>query len=220
MTPIIFRDLIAHRPRFIFTILLGVVSFFIFPDEWSVITRALLGWNLAIWTYLFLLTFLFLGSNHESVIKVAQREDSSALSVLLILVTAAIVSLLAIVVELTQLRGLSAELRLVKYLFAGATVLGAWFLLGTVFTFHYAVLYYRSPKNKRALGFPDQEEHPDYWDFLYFSFTIAVAMQTSDIVVVSREMRRAVLAHSILSFMFNAAILGFSINIAAGIVGN
>lgn len=216
----ILQSFITHRPRFIFTFLLGVVSFFIFPSEWSFITRALLGWNLAIWTYLFLLTFLFLGSNHESVIKVAQREDSSALAVLLILVTAAIVSLLAIVVELTQLRGLAAELRLMKYLFAGITVLGAWFLLGTIFTFHYAVLYYRSPKNKRALCFPDSDEHPDYWDFLYFSFTIAVAMQTSDIVVISREMRRAVLAHSILSFMFNAAILGFSINIAAGIVGN
>jgi uncharacterized membrane protein len=45
-------------------------------------------------------------------------------------------------------------------------------------------------------------------------------MQTSDVVVVTRQMRRTVLAHSILSFMFNAAILGFSINIAAGIVGN
>lgn len=220
MITTIFRDFIAHRPRFIFTFILGVVSYFIFPNEWSVITRSLLGWNLAIWTYLILLTFLFLGSNHESVIKIAQREDSSALAVLLILVTAATVSLLAIVVELTQLHGLTAELRLMKYLFAGVTVLGAWFLLGTIFTFHYAVLYYRSPKSKRALGFPDQEEHPDYWDFLYFSFTIAVAMQTSDIVVISREMRRAVLAHSILSFMFNAAILGFSINIAAGIVGN
>lgn len=220
MMPSIFRDFIAHRPRFIFTFLLGVASFFVFPVEWSVITRALLGWNLAIWTYLFLLTFLFLGSNHESVIKIAQREDSSALAVLLILITAAIVSLLAIVVELTQLRGLAAELRFMKYLFAGVTVLGAWLLLGTIFTFHYAVLYYRSPKSKRALAFPDLDEHPDYWDFLYFSFTIAVAMQTSDIVVISREMRRAVLAHSILSFMFNAAILGFSINIAAGIVGN
>lgn len=220
MMSTIVKSLITHRPRFIFTFILGVVSFFIFPSEWSFITRALLGWNLAIWTYLFLLTFLFLGSNHESVIKVAQREDSSALAVLLILVTAAIVSLLAIVVELTQLRGLAAELRLMKYLFAGVTVLGAWFLLGTIFTFHYAVLYYRSPKSKRALCFPDLDEHPDYWDFLYFSFTIAVAMQTSDIVVISREMRRAVLAHSILSFMFNAAILGFSINLAAGIVGN
>lgn len=214
------RDFVAYRPRFMFTFLLGVVSFFLWPADWSVVSRALLGWNLAIWTYLMLLTFLFLGSNHESVIKIAQREDSSALAVLLILITAAVVSLLTIVVELSHLRGMSAEMKLVKYLFAGMTVIGAWFLLGTIFTFHYAVLYYRSPKEGRALCFPGHDDHPDYWDFLYFSFTIAVAMQTSDVVVVTRQMRRAVLAHSILSFMFNAAILGFSINIAAGIVGN
>nr|WP_315467822.1 DUF1345 domain-containing protein [uncultured Undibacterium sp.] len=215
-----FRDVIAHRSRFLFTFLLGVMSFFILPDDWSVISRALLCWNLATWTYLILLTSLFFGSSHQSVIKVAQREDSSALAVLLILVTSATVSLLAIIFELSHLRELTAEMKLLKYLFAGMTVLGAWFLLGTIFTFHYAVLYYRSPKDLRALSFPNHDDTPDYWDFLYFSFTISVAMQTSDIVVVTRQMRRTVLAHSILSFMFNAAILGFSINIAAGIVGN
>jgi uncharacterized membrane protein len=45
-----------------------------------------------------------------------------------------------------------------------------------------------------------------------------VAVQTSDITVLSRSMRKAVLAQSVLSFFFNAAILGLSINIAASAV--
>ena len=106
------------------------------------------------------------------------------------------------------------------YAFTGATIFGSWCLLATVFTFHYARLFYLSPIEQRALRFPDNEENPDYWDFLYFSFTIAVAAQTSDVSAMSRLMRKTVLAQSTLSFLFNVAIIGLSINIAASLVGS
>jgi len=109
--------------------------------------------------------------------------------------------------------------RLAHYAFTGATVVGSWCLLATLFAFHYARAYYRSPAERRALRFPDGETCPDYWDFLYFSFTIAVAAQTSDVSVMSRPMRRIVLAQSVLGFFYNVAILGLAINIAAGLVG-
>ena len=42
-------------------------------------------------------------------------------------------------------------------------------------------------------------------------------MQTSDVGVATRQMRRIVLAQSLICFVFNTAILGFSINIAASL---
>lgn len=54
----------------------------------------------------------------------------------------------------------------------------------------------------------------------FYSFTIAVASQTSDVVLRSREIRRATLAQSILSFYFNVAVLGLCLNIAAGLLGS
>ncbi|HXA46550.1 MAG TPA: DUF1345 domain-containing protein, partial [Burkholderiaceae bacterium] len=89
------------------------------------------------------------------------------------------------------------------------------------FTFHYAHLFYRAAPGSGPLPllFPDNEKNPDYWDFLYFSFTIAVAAQTSDVSVQTRTMRKVVLAQSVLSFLFNVAIIGLSINIAASMVG-
>ena len=51
--------------------------------------------------------------------------------------------------------------------------------------------------------------------FLYFSFTIAVTAQTSDVGVTTRAMRRLVLGQSVLSFVFNTTILAFSINAVA-----
>jgi uncharacterized membrane protein len=82
-----------------------------------------------------------------------------------------------------------------------------------------ARVYYGSPVERRALKFPGIDEELDYWDFLYFSFTIAVAAQTSDVTVMSHTVRKTVLAQSILSFLFNVAILGLTINIAASFVG-
>ena len=132
---------------------------------------------------------------------------------------AAIASFAAIVLELTSIKNLPFSHRLAHYAFTGATVFGTWCLVATLFTFHYARIFYKSPIERRALCFPDKEEHLDYWDFLYFSFTIAVAAQTSDVMVRSHSMRKTVLAQSILSFLFNVAILGLSINIAASLVG-
>ncbi|MES2071840.1 MAG: DUF1345 domain-containing protein [Pseudomonadota bacterium] len=209
---------VHNRPRLVFTFLLGLVTVFVLPADWGWVSRALLGWNVAVWSYLVLVGWLMSRANHESVRQIAEREDEGAFAVLVILSVAATVSLVAIVYELAQLKGLAPNVRLMKYIFTGVTVLGSWGLLAVIFTLHYALLYYRSPKGRRALRFPDDETAPDYWDFLYFAFTIAVAVQTSDVCVTSRQMRKTVLAQSVLGFLFNTAILGFSINIAAGLL--
>lgn len=189
------------------------------PATTPFVTRALFGWNVGVWIYLLLMSWLMLRSDRFSVRRMAQREDESAVAVLVLLSLAATISLLAIVHELSGLSGLKNEVRLMKYLFAAITVLGSWFLLGIIFCFQYALLFYNSPENKRALHFPD-EEMPDFWDFLYFSFTIAVAAQTSDVSVMNKKTRKTVLAQSVLSFFFNVAVVGFSINIAASLVGS
>ncbi len=98
--------------------------------------------------------------------------------------------------------------------------MGAWFLIPTIFTQHYARLYYDTDAPETPLLFPDHSLTPNYWDFLYFSFTIAVASQTSDVVLRSRPIRRAALAQSVLSFYFNVAVLGLCVNIAAGLLGS
>jgi uncharacterized membrane protein len=86
------------------------------------------------------------------------------------------------------------------------------------FALTYASQYYRTAHGS-GLNFPhaDEEFRPDYGDFLYFSFTIAVASQTADVSVTTQAMRRLVLLHSVLSFAFNTAILAFTVNIAASL---
>jgi uncharacterized membrane protein len=94
----------------------------------------------------------------------------------------------------------------------------SWILLHAFYAFHYAHLYYDVDEGNperpmmKGLNFPS-DELPDYWDFLYYSFTIAMCYQTSDVTVVSRSMRRVTLFHAVLSFLYVTAILGLVINI-------
>jgi uncharacterized membrane protein len=211
---------VRTRPRLSTAIVAGIATGLALPAQWSPITRALIGWNLTVWSYLLLVGWLMIRASHARVRTIAQQEDKRAVAVLAIMSLAAIASLAAIILELSTVKDLTLSDRLMRFAFTGSTIFGSWCLLGAMFTFHYALLFYRSPVEQRALRFPDNEQNPNYWDFLYFSFTIAVAVQTSDVTVMTRSMRKTVLAQSILSFLFNAAILGFSINIAASLVGS
>jgi uncharacterized membrane protein len=213
------KRITRNRPRLIAAFVFGVAVALLAPADWTPVTRMLAGWNIAVWSYLCLMGWLMMRASHARVRKIAEQEDEGAVAVLAILSIAATLSLAAIVFDLATLKSEQPGLRFFHYVITGSTVFGSWCLVATIFTFHYARDFYRAQADSRPLRFPDGEQQPDYWDFLYFSFTIAVAAQTSDVTVMTRTMRKAVLAQSILSFLFNAAVLGMSVNIAAGVAG-
>lgn len=209
---------IRTRPHLSLAIGLGIVVGLLLPNADRPITRSLIGWNAAVWAYVLSMLWVIMRSSPHKVRAIASKQDESAGMVLLTLTICSVLSLSAIIVELGQVPHLSPDQRVLRYIFTAVTVFGSWILVGILFCFHYAHMFYRAPAGSLPLRFPDQLPDPDYWDFLYFSFTIAVAVQTSDVTVMSRGMRRLVLGHSVLAFFFNLAILGLSINIAAGLL--
>jgi uncharacterized membrane protein len=209
---------IRSRPHLSLAIGLGVIVGLLLPESERPLTRALIGWNVAVWAYLISMMWVMVRADHRKVREIAAKQDESAGLVLFTLAVGAVLSLSAIIFELSQIPHLQAEERAIRYGFTAMTVAGSWFLLGVLYCFHYAHQFYRASNKRPPLHFPDGLTEPDYWDFLYFSFTIAVAVQTSDVCVMTRTMRKLVLGQSILSFFFNLAILGLSINIAAGIL--
>ena len=211
-----FRRFIRSRPHLILAFLLGIFVEPMLPASWRAVTRLLAAWDIAVWSYLITMGWLMTRADHVKVREMAARQDERAALVLATLSVAAFMSLAAIISQLPALKGMPLDQRAFHYVFTVFTLLGSWFLVGALFCFHYAHLYYQA--NPRPLLFPCKEQDPDYWDFLYFSFTIAVAVQTSDVAVLTRSMRKMVLAQSVLSFFFNLVILGLSINIAAGLI--
>jgi len=186
------------------------------PHVDSLVVRALLGWNVLVWLYLVLVVVALVRAEHGHYKRVALEQAESAPAVLAIVVGAAVVSLAAIVYELIEAKAAGPHRMLPHFVFAASTVLGSWLLLPMLFGLTYASEYYKRDQD-RGLAFPDSEPgfEPDHTDFLYFSFTIAVTAQTSDVGVTTRAMRRLVLLQSILSFVFNTTILAFTVNAAA-----
>jgi uncharacterized membrane protein len=90
----------------------------------------------------------------------------------------------------------------------------SWAFIHTIFALHYAHEFYDVTAG--GLAFPQGSADPDYWDFVYFSFVIGMTSQVSDVAVTSKELRRIVTAHGMLSFVFNAALLALTVNLAAG----
>ena len=132
------------------------------------------------------------------------------------MICAALLSLVAIVLLLSTVKQVAGFERALHIGLAGLTVMTSWLLVPTMFTLHYADAYYSASDEDRPLLFP-QTRRPVFWDFAYFSFTIAAACQTADVSTANTPIRRTVLAHSVIAFAFNAFILGFAVNISAGL---
>lgn len=212
------HSLVTSRPHLLGAIALGAAAWFLPPRDMELMTRALVVWNVAVWSFLAMMLRVVITSRHHDVRKLADKEDENAGVVLVVLLFSALVSLTAIFFELSHLSDADGAEAAAGYALTVGTLFGSWLLVGTLFCFHYAHKYYRCDEEKLPLKFPDNEKEPDYWDFMYFSFTISVAVQTSDVSVMTNGMRKLVLGHSVLNFFFNLVILGLSINIAAGLI--
>jgi uncharacterized membrane protein len=214
-----FLPRIAHtRPHLTFAVVLGAVVLPLLPGHFPWLTRVLMAWDVTVWTYLATMGWMMMRADQHDIKRAACKQDEKGPVILVTLSIAVLLSLAAIVSQLTTLKDVAPGDRALHYGFLVLTLTGCWFMVGVMFCSHYAHLYYVDERADPPLSFPDRHLKPNYWDFLYFSFTLSVAVQTSDVSVHSRRMRKVVLGQSVLCFFYNLAILGLSINIAASLI--
>ena len=127
----------------------------------------------------------------------------------MLLVIVAIVSL-AVLVAVEVMTGAAPGWK-TKGLIVG-TLLTAWLFANSVWALHYAHL---AATRGGGIDFPG-EEPPGYADFVYFSFTLGMTFQTSDVAISDRGIRKVVTAHCLAAFVFNLGILAFTINVLGG----
>ncbi|QPK02115.1 DUF1345 domain-containing protein [Enterobacter mori] len=214
-----FRTYFHGRMRLLIAMLAGVICFLALPPELGDLQRLLIGWNVLAWLYLFFMWFRMLRTDVQDIPHIARMQDESAGLVLGMVILGCLVSILAILIELTSLKHLTGTPRVLHLLLTGTTLAVSWALLPTSFAMHYAHHHYlHRSKDVTPMIFPEKPEEPGYWDFLYFSFTIAVASQTADVATGTTDMRQITLLQSVVSFVFNLAILGLSVNVGAGLL--
>jgi uncharacterized membrane protein len=209
------KGLLRHA-RLLSSAAAGVVLFSLLPGTWPLIVRILVSWNLSVVTFLVLVFVWMRRLTAKQICAQYIEEDGSAVVILISMVFAAMLSLVAIVALLSTIKQVAGVERTAHVLLAAFTIADSWMLVPVMFTLHYADAFYSAPDDGRPLVFP-QTKMPVFWDFAYFSFTIAAACQTADVSTADSLIRRTVLVHTLISFFFNASILGFAINITAGL---
>ncbi len=216
-----FVQQIHARPRLGFALVLGLFIYLVLPSLWRLgdTTRFLLSWNAAVGLYLLLAGVMMAQSSPEKIRLRALHQDDGRKTVLVLVVLTAMASLLAIVDELSVVKNLGGSVRTGHIALTALTVVTSWLFTHLMFAIHYAHDYYLNLSRQQPAGlvFPG-DEAPDYGDFLYFSGVIGTSGQTADVSITTRAMRRTSLAHCVLSFFFNAAVLAFTINIAASLL--
>jgi uncharacterized membrane protein len=200
--------------------LVGVVIAVAAPSRWWAISRVLSGWNSAV---LVLVPLTYIRLRHLDARQLRAHyaeEDPTAPVILICVVVAALLSVAAIVALLATLKHASPVERVAHTVLASMTIVNSWLLVHTMFTLRYADIYYSVAEDAPPpLSFPETRQ-PLFWDFVYFSFTIGVACQTADVATTQTEIRRTVTVHSLIAFVFNLFVLGFAINVSAGLLGN
>ncbi|HYQ91019.1 MAG TPA: DUF1345 domain-containing protein [Candidatus Competibacteraceae bacterium] len=179
------------RTRVGLALLVGLATFLCLPQWLLLITRLLIGWNAGVIGFLGLAYAKLLTATPEEINQTARRQDEPRVAILIVAMLAAVTSLVAIGFLLQQAQALPSLHRAWLIVLAGLTVLTAWVLVHTLFIFHYAHLYYGDRKEPgqadRGLDFPG-DDRPDYQDFAYFTFVIAMTSQVSDVQVTSQRL--------------------------------
>lgn len=217
-----FFKLDAHY-RLIISLTVAAIVYFCSSKALTIPELGLACWIGCASTVIVLDWIVILTSHPMEVSKIAKLQDSSRSFLFAFIITASLVSLVAIIFLLKSGKGISEADKNEHIALAISAVAVSWWLVHTVFTLKYAHMYYDTstdagkPLKVGGLEFPDTKE-PDYLDFVYFAFVVGMTFQVSDVVITHRKIRHACLAHGVISFAFNTAIVALSINVISGLV--
>jgi uncharacterized membrane protein len=210
--------IVKARPRLFICGAIGLLILLGFTaTDWRLATRLLIAWDAGVGLYLVLAFHLMAQADVHRIRRRARQQDEGQAMILTLIALAALASLGAIFALLSTAEGHMRQPA--DLILATLTILLSWAFTHTMYALHYAHDFYTHNAGKGGgLQFPGDNLEPDYWDFVYFSFVIGMTSQVSDVTVSSQSIRRTVAAHGIISFLFNAALLALTVNIAASAI--
>jgi uncharacterized membrane protein len=216
-----------RRPRLTSGLLVGLavyaLLFSVTGLSWRL--RFISAWDVGV---SFALVALFLGlrkSPAEAMKRNALRQDTGKWVVLVLALVAATASLVVIAAEMPLVKNAGGLEQVARVIFVIYTIVLSWAFIHTVFALHYAHDYYMdadlsgpTPSSEsQRLIFPGGQM-PTYGDFLYFSFTLGMTFQVSDVQIADSKMRRVAILHGATGFFYSTGILALMINLVAGLL--
>jgi len=207
------------RARLLIAIGAGAVVAALVPGRLGAAIRAVAGWDAAALSMGALAWSLISRADARRTRQKAADDDPGRRAIWAIAILASGFSLFATAVVLRGARTSGVETRPLFVTLCIVAVASAWALTHTAYTLRYAHLYYRDDHDGvGGLSFPGNTP-PAYLDFAYFAFTIGMCFQTADVTITSRPIRRAVMGHAVLSFIYNTTVLATAVSLVIGFLG-
>ena len=185
--------------------------------------RFLLAYDLSIVVYLTILAFRMSKATAEDTFRLSRQEEPKSIVTLFLVVLFSGMGLIALSLLINNSKKWTPFITNLHLGLSLVAILLSWTLVHTFFAVYYSRLYYDDVPGeepsvyRKGLDFPNRVL-ADYWDFLYYSFTIAMCYQTSDVSIESVAMRRVTLFHSILSFILVSVVIGLVVNVISNLV--
>ena len=200
---------------------IALLVFFLIKDSgvgmlFSIVTT----WCAFAFSYIITSWMVMFSRSIAEIKKMAQKDDGSGVFVIVFTIIASFAAMVTVLMLVIASKTEDKN-EILRVVICFSSVMLSWFLVHTIFTFHYAHLFYDTENNngnnlKKGLVFPDEPE-PDYLDFAYFSFVVGMTFQVSDVEVTDKKMRRLVLLHGLIAFVLNTFVVALAINFIAGL---
>lgn len=204
--------------RIVTGLVVGAATVLVLPGVEPWIARLLTGW-VAFTIVITALLIPLMRCDGERTARIATREDDTRGLARTLSLLAATVSLAGSGIVLHEANTRDGGGATALVILGLATVFVSWLVLHLEYTLHYAHRYYA---DGGGVTFPaesgEEPSPPDFRDFAYLSFTLGMTFQVSDNNVTTRRMRRLVLGHCLLSYLFSAVIIAVTINAVASFV--
>ncbi len=185
--------------------------------EWAL--SFVLAWNVFGISYLIFNLILFSKSDVDQIQKQCSKEDVSSWILFAFVVSACMIGLLSVLSFMNNTSVWQSG-SIIGSILCISAVGFSWLMVHFAFAVRYAHLFYgdnnkQFSKHAKGLVFPE-DDVPDYFDFAYFSIVIGMTFQVSDVVITSKGVRRLVLIHSIIAFVFNTVIIAMTVSQVIG----
>jgi uncharacterized membrane protein len=212
-----------RRPGRIAAAIVAIAVAYLLTRGLSDELNLLISYDVGVAIYISLFCVLMERASPEDAAELTRRGEPNNRLILIIVIALSVVSLVGVAAMLNHPPGRprwEINLHMAASLFA---VILSWILAHIYFGLHYMRRYYDDTivdgklTYHMGLEFPHRET-ADFWDFMYYSFTIAMCYQTSDVTVTSVRIRRVTLVHAIFSFLFVSAIIGLVVNVISNVI--
>jgi uncharacterized membrane protein len=197
--------------RLLAAVAAGFIALAVVPagTHWQL--RGAIAWDIGAMTLVALAWSMILHANAETTRLRAANDDPGRNAVVVIAICSSVFSLFAALFVIRHAKADGVNTALWVAVGTVAVIL-SWVVTHTTFALRYARLHYRPHCEGGGIDFPGGRPPCDM-DFVYFSFVIGMCFQVSDVTISRAHIRRTVLVHSMLSFVYNTVVVATVLNL-------